>query len=497
MTTKRKGFDADEVHVPSSNESRPRPDELVDILELSKKWRPIRPIGQIFPYGIHWVTTTKRDGGKGSFPTPCVAFDPETGERDSTKHCPWCEYMENHKGTKENPSLVRFTTDYWMNVIDRRAQEDAPSKRPRLEPEEKESGFKSKDSDSWTPVRAHRLNGQDLRKMRSLRDLNTHKIKGKTETMSVFSPEYGRDVNVVYDKEDKVPTNRFKVNLGDHTPLTEEEANYLIWDLSSLSDIPSEAEANAEYSRWAKRMKVDGDGEDEDEDKPKRKSRSEALNDKKKASNAALRNALDDDDEDEDDDPPVKKGRKPVVDDDEDEDDDPPVKKGKPAPKGKKPVVEDDDDDDEDEDDDPPVKKGKPAPKGKKPVIDDDDDEDEDEDDEPPSKKGKPAPKGKKPVVDDDEDEDDEDDEPPSKKGKAPAKGKKPVVDDDEDEDEDDDPPPKKAKAAVKGKKPVVVDDDEDEDEDDEPPSKKAKTAGKKPVAKGKKSVVDDDDEDF
>ncbi len=518
MTQKKRqsfGFDPDEAPVSGNRENKPRPEELLDVLEMPKgkkgaaAFKQVRPFGTVVVTGVHWIKTKKRDGSIGAFSKSCANFDPTTGRRDKDGGCPWCDAQTKLEGLtkKGDTPFVRFSSDYWINVIDRAAQDSAPAKKPKLDPEERESGVKMKDSDSWTPVRAHRLTGQDLKKVRGLKDLNVVKKGAERVGVSVFDLERGCDINMKFDKEEKVPSNRWTFAISERAPMTEEEQGFLIQDLSQLVDTEFDIKAEkAEVASWMTRMGLakakGGDDEDEDEDDeddaPKRKSSKAVTNDMRKNAKAAVAGL--DDDEDED---------------DEDDEDEPPSKKAsakKPAPKKK--IVDDDDDEDgdeeDDEDDEPPAKSKKPAPK-KKPVIEDDD-EDEDEDDEPPAKK-KPAVKGKKKVVeDDDEDEDDEDDEPPARKkaaAKTPVRGKKPVVEDDEDEDdedededEDDEPPVKKKPAAkpVAKKKPIVEDDDEDEDEDededDEPPARKKK-ATPPPPPKGKaKKVVDDDDED-
>jgi hypothetical protein len=528
---KHRGYDIDEAPVPSSSAARVRPEDLVDTMEFSKNWKTIRAIGQVFAYGNHWVTTKKRDGSRGAFKVPCLAFDSETGETDSTIHCPWCKHREEHPGSKDKPGLVGYSTEYWFNAIDRKEQDNPPKRPPRPDPEEVKSGFKLKDSDTWTPVKAVRLSAQDLRKVRNLKDLNRIKTKsGEVKVFSVFDERQGRDVNISFNKDEKVPSNRFQVNIGDKAPLNEEEAAYLTWDISSLEEVMTPDEADKEYDRWASRMGVSG-GEDEDEDRPKRKTKSEKDTEMKKSANDRLRNALDDDEDDDDEDEPPRKSSakkstaKKVAEryigvDDED---DIPVKKSSAKKSSSKKVVDDEDDDEDDEEDDIPVKKSSTKKPSSKKVIDDDD---EDEDDEPPKSK-KPLPsKSKKVVDDDDEDDDDEDDEddvpvkkssvkkptakkvvdeddedddedePPKSKKPVPSKSKKVVDDDEDDEDDEDDDIPVKKSPPKKSSSKKVVDDDEDDEDEDEPPRK---SAAKKPTAKkaapARKKAQDDDDD--
>ena len=363
MVTKKSGFDMDDVQVKGQGDIR-KPSDVVDLYDLpDKKFVKLRPFGSVHAYGGHWIETKKKDGGKGNFYFPCAAFDIETGRPDSTKRCPWCDDESGH---------VRFAMDYFMNAIHRKEQLNAPA-RIKSTADEQESGFKSKASESWTPVKAVRLTGSVLRRLQDLKQLNTVEgDDGETVNYSVAHPKYGADVSIKRDKS-VAPAQMYEVQMGTQASLTKVERGYLIWDLSALMVTPTLKEAEAEYAKWAQRMGFVA-------------SKSSAAKGKKSV------NADDEDDEE---------------DDEDDEDEAPKAKaKAKPAAK-KKPVVEDD----EDEDDEPVVKKKPAAAAKKKPVDDDEDDEfDDDEDDEPPAKKKTAAaakkPVGKKkPVVDEDDDD--------------------------------------------------------------------------------------------
>ena len=452
MTDKRRGRDLDDI--PATSNEKTKPSDLVELSRLeNKKWKRFRLFGDIFTYAGHWVTTKKKDGSKAQFYAICSAFDRSSGQKDHTKRCAWCE----HEGEE-----VRFAIEYYMNAIDRKAQSNLPDKLPKPTKTELATGFKEKDSDTITPVVAHRASTSQIREFKALKGLNVHKdAEGNSVPYGILHARYGCDVSVMVDN-DAAPANRYKVQKGDPSPLTKEERSYLCWDLSELQPEVSSEENEKEYSRWHERMFG-------------------------KSSKKPSRTAHDEDDEDngdsgfeDEEEKPKSSKRKPKVEDDDD-DDEPAPRKGK-----KKPVVDDDDEDDEpasrkgkkpeawedDEDEEPAPRRGK-----KKPVVDDEDDEDEDDE---------PAPrKGRKTVVEDDED----DDEPAPRKGK-----KKPVVDDDDEDDEDDEPAPRKGK-----KKPVVDDDDDEEPaprkgkkkpsvDEDEPPAKKP--------AKGKRKPAEDDDFD-
>jgi hypothetical protein len=436
--------------------------EVADMCQVykfpEKKWVTLRLMPGLHSSGGYWIKTKKRDGKMTKFPMAAPSWDSAAQVLDTTRVDPWRDLMQREAAAdvEKTARLVEFGQSYWGQAIIRAEVKNQPANLPRHTKAEKASGFKDKESDSWTPVRVIRLPSSFARKLRELKELNTHTgSAGGTKAYSINDAKFGRDIRVYFDP-DKAPAEQYNVQLGEKSrnPLTEEENAYLKWDLTFLDTREfDDKEVLRDFNEWAARMKVK-----------------------------------------------VPKGKTVADDDEDDEEDDeaPKAKSKKPAPK-KKPVVDDDEDDeddfDEDEDEDEPA----PAKsKKKKPVVADDDDEDDfDEDgDEEPAPKKKPAAK-KKPVVADDEDEEDEDDfeeddeeddedEAPKAKSKKPAPKKKPVVtDDDEDEDDDEDD----------------FDEDEDEDEDEEPAPKKKKPVAKaKPAAKAAKkkpAVSDEDDEDF
>jgi hypothetical protein len=469
-------MDIDDIKTNNRKDRDPSVQDQVETFQFpKKKWTNVRLIskGGVIPTAMYWVTTKKKDGGKVKFPAPCASFDPKTQERDSTIYDPWrdLEEMEFAKYGKEEREKrkVQFARTNWTQAIIRSIQEDEPKKKPKPTKSEAKSGFKEKDSDSWTPVKCIKLPNSLLSQIQELKSLNTVKTKEGVKSFSVTHDKYGRDLRIYFDP-DKAPAEQYKVQMGDsRTPLSEEELEYLVQDIESATAVkaPNKKELKADFESWAKRNNI-------------------------KLSS--------DDDEDEDDDAP-KKGKKKSKSDDEDDDE---PKKGKKS-KGKKSKDEDDEDfDDEDSDDEDDDS--------------DDFDDDEDEDEKPKSKKGKgkPEKKGKSKKSDDDEDDDfddeDEDDEDEKPKSKSKKKSKSDDEDDDEDEDSDDDDsddededdePKKGKKSKGKSSKKSKSDDDEDEDddfdeddeEDDEEERPKSKKKSKKP-AKGKKSKSDDDEDD-
>lgn len=402
-----KGYDLDDAPVSGAREKSPRVEELVDLMELGDRYATVRIASPLFAYGIHWVKTKRKDGSLTSFPVGCSAFDSDTGQRDSTKSCPWCDHMSEHpepKDARERKGFigVSFAVDYYVNVISRALQKkitepETPTK------EEQKTGFKSKDSDTPTIFRVLRLTAGVIRAIKGLKDLNVREVDGESQAYAVSHPKYGADISLKYDK-DAAGAAKYPVQMGAPSIIKKSEKAFLPWDISNLVVTPALEVQKSEYAAWSERMgfkkkagkkkdEIDDEDEDsglddDDEDTPPAKT-------KKKT---PVKSKYDDEDDEEDDVPPPKSKKKAVEEDDEDDEDEDPKPKKKPT--AKKKVVEEDDEDDE------PIVKKKPAAKKKAVEEDDEDDspfEDDDEEDEPKPKAKKPA--KKKPA--DDEDDDD------------------------------------------------------------------------------------------
>lgn len=394
-----------------------------------------------------------------SVPRFCLTFNPNDESTPvADVECPYCSADTGDRDT--SPVTSEFF--YLMNAIVRDIQDDEPSRKAELTSKEKKTGFKDIKSKSWTPVRVVRLTNTVVARVQELGETNIvkpkktgDKKKDKAAVAKPFDlshPKYGVDINVKF-KPKAAGSDKYSVDKADdgRCALTEEEKEYLVWDLSEgLLDLCGRMGPKQALEDF-NRMELNG-GEDID------------------------------DDEDDDDDIPLGKKKK----------------KGDKAKSKKKGKSAFDEDEDEDDDDEPKSKKKKSKDKSSsskkkkssKSDDDDDDDEDDDEDDAPKSKKKKSKLKDKasskkkksKSKSDDDDDEDDDEDEKPSKKKKS-SKDKKSSSKD------------------VKKKKKPSRDDDDDEDEDDEPKSKKKKKDKSSDKKKGKKSSkkskIDDDDDEW
>ena len=351
--------DMDDIKTGGNREALRKPSDVVDVYQFpDKKFVRLRLLPGIYSYGGHWIKTEKKGGCIANFYSPCLSWDPSAGERQGGNgkgHCPWCTFEANfHERfgkSQDNPCKSNFTVDHYMNAIIRSLVKGKPEEN-ELNKNELKSGFKEKESEAWTPVRAVRLTGSVVNKIRELKQMNTHSDGDNgTRAVNVSDPKLGRDIMVMLD-EKAAPANRYQVQIGDPAPLKKFETGYLVYDLSDLSELPEAKAAEEDFKRWAERNKVDAmtgkkskgrseedeeeDGDDDDDDMPPPKKST-----KKPASKKASRDDEDDEedeDEDEEDSPPKKSTKKPAPKkssrDDEDEDED-----------------EDDDEEEEDEDD--------------------------------------------------------------------------------------------------------------------------------------------------
>lgn len=235
-----------------------REDTIVDIYPYpSGKAVVLRLFGPVMSVGKYWVTTIKRDGKKGQFPIGCSSWDPMQGTRDPNKDDPWRDYeqKEYDEGIPRNEHKVRFSVEYFCNAIIRSIQERPPRDMAEPTEDEAKSHFKNKDSDSWTPVRVVRLPLSVLDKVQKYKSMNVVRSKktGRTATFDLTHEKFGCDITVMYD-EKAAGAMKYTVNKDARTPLTEEEMNYLVWDLDKLYIEYDPNDMQQSFDSWYKRM---------------------------------------------------------------------------------------------------------------------------------------------------------------------------------------------------------------------------------------------------
>ncbi len=346
----------DDVQTRKSGNDSARIEELVDMFKWPDgKWAQIRLLDRgLLPLSTHWIPIIgSKTKNKTKIPRLCLNIDHATGKAIDGG-CPYCKLGDE----------ARAQDHYYMNAIIREYQEDQPKKIVEPSKKERKTGFKDIDSRTWTPVRVVRMPGSLLDQFKAQKALN--KVKKKdNKPFAVHHDKYGIDFNVMYDSTIK-GSNKYKISKEGRTPLTEEELEFVVYDLTDGAAIAKELGLKTleEAKRDVKGLTLaTSDGDDDDG-----KGKGHRL--------------VDDDDDDEKSSKKKGKGKSRDDDDGDDDDDDVPFKK---KGKGKS---RDDDDDDVD-------------------LDDDDDDDDEDDEDEKPSKKSKKKSKKSR----DDDDDDDEDDE--------------------------------------------------------------------------------------
>lgn len=345
----QRGSDFDSVKTNSRPE-KSQPSDKVTVFKFPpKKWITFRCAGPIHSYATGWIKTKKKDGKSVKFPVVMPSYDPETQQFDSTIYDPWYGVWQGQKDVDREDQLVQLSTKYYTNMICRSVQKQMPGTLVKATSGERKSGFKDKDSDTWTPWVAVSLPAGAIAKIKDLKGTNVVESAktGNSKAYSVADAKYGCDIRIMYDP-DKSPAEQYSVQTTNkRTPITEEEQAFLRWDTSDLASPMTKEETKTEFDNWSKRMGI----------KVGKKAKPEI-----------------DEDEDIDSD----------YEDDELDDEEPVSKKKvakKPASKSKKKVEEDEDedfDDSESEDFDDSD-------------SDDDSDFDDEEEDEPAPRRKAPA----------------------------------------------------------------------------------------------------------
>jgi hypothetical protein len=255
-----------------------KPKRVSDIITVykipEKKWTAVRFHPEIHCYATAWVKTKNKEGKPTKFPALLRSFDPITQEFDSTIKDPWYEFSQKERADEvdQKDRLIQVSKKFYGNMIVRKLQAQKPERTPKPEAEEIESGYKHKDSDTWTDWSAFALPPGLIRAIKELRDLNTVESKsGATTAYSVTDIKYGCDIKIYFDP-DQSPANQYKIQLGEQTPLTEEELASLRWDTSDLeNEPPSEQKALKDFADWQRKMGLTK-GNDDEEDTPRRSS---------------------------------------------------------------------------------------------------------------------------------------------------------------------------------------------------------------------------------
>lgn len=254
---------------PKGRAKAPRISDLINILELRNgefyKGRLIGPPLLIYE---HWIKIRAGKENKiFSIRKRCLDNSPDESAEPT---CPYCTLLE------DRPRLSVLA-----NFIDRRVQRAEPRKLPPHTAAEKKlrslwagkdkMRFKSLSSESWTPVIGLKLPTTAARLINDLTLLNTRTSKktGESIPYGPEHPKYGFDINIKYDK-DADPSSRYKITKAKRTQLTEEELNYLIWNLDQ-DPLQSVEEATKDAKSLGSKLvitKKDKNGKEVDVDAP-------------------------------------------------------------------------------------------------------------------------------------------------------------------------------------------------------------------------------------
>ena len=330
-----KGTGWDEVESSSFGKSW---DSTIEKFDFTVgEWSALRLLGEVFKVRFHWVPTLKKQGGsETSYPILCRK-NLDTDEESFD--CPCC-----------NAGMTTQTV-FLTNAIVRDLQENKPEGKKSKQPDKeyREAGDKF-----WSPIRVVKIPAGTAQKVKNLSKLNKISKNGKITTYQVDHPKYGRDINILFDPSQS-GSGMYDVQKDDHTPLTDEERAYLLFNLERVY------EAVPEVNDMISSL---------------RKSYDKELFSSDNCNFNSLKKILLGNDEDLDL-TKSKKSKKSKKVGEDDEDDDVPVKKT--DKKKSKKVEEDTGSDDTGSDDDVPVKKidKKKSKKVEKDTGSDDDDEDE------------------------------------------------------------------------------------------------------------------------
>lgn len=274
MSNKRRGHDFNEVRTNSGGDRAPSIRDQVDQFKFpADKFVTVRIISPVFMYAGYWVQTKKKDGGKAKFYMPSPSYNPESQSFDSTVFDPFFEYSRNEKDVDREHRLVQVQKYGYCNAIIMHEEARRPERIPRPTEQELQTGFKEKDSDSWTPVKVLRLSSTMMEQIQGIAQTNivTNRTTGETKAMSIAHPKFGMTIRIKHSPN-KPAASQYQILPGDKLPLNERQMKYLTWDLSDLERPEPEDRIRESYDRWAEKMGITESGDDgfDDEHNPGR-----------------------------------------------------------------------------------------------------------------------------------------------------------------------------------------------------------------------------------
>ena len=236
-----------DMELPNTNTIRI--DSLLDFADFSDgEWHRVRLWPGTYALATMWLDVQKRDGNTVQIPRTILNFDTEKASFDTSKRCPY--YENRDYVTCRGEPGGQLNIHYYVNVLDRELQNNEPRKT-KITPDEQESGFKTKESKSWTPIRVARFPKTVIEKLLKLQELN--RVKGETQELS--DPNTGRDIYVLFNRNSKNPANMWDVQIDPDGPskLSKKEKTYLIYDIDSALKTMQKQQTVSDAEKWMTR----------------------------------------------------------------------------------------------------------------------------------------------------------------------------------------------------------------------------------------------------
>ncbi len=264
--SKRRGHDFSEVRTNTGGDKSPSIREQVDQFKFPPdKFVTVRIISPVYMYAGYWVATKKKDGSPAKFYMPSPSYDPDSQSFDTTKFDPFFEISKGEKGVERDARMVQIQKYGYCNAIIMHEEARRPERIPRPTEQELATGFKEKDSDSWTPVKVLRLSSTMMEQIQGIAQTNvvTNRNTGETKSMSIAHPKFGMTIRIKHSPK-KPAASQYQILPGERMPLSERQLKYLTWDLSDLERPEPEDRIRESYDRWAEKMGLADAGEGDD-----------------------------------------------------------------------------------------------------------------------------------------------------------------------------------------------------------------------------------------
>lgn len=265
MAIKRKAMDETPTR-GGGNDRKPTMRDVLPQVEWPKnaKFLRVRLYPGVVPVGFHDYPLYRKDGSPvisekykkhTTIPKICLAFNPETGEKDPDVDCPYCD------------AELYFKIEYWGEGVVEELKDKLPAKAKPSKAEQR-TGFKDRENDgSATPVAPFRYTSKVFDRLKGLKQLNKVTIDGEKIPVGVDDEENGCWINMNFD-EAGTGDGKYGLQKDEREPLEAVDEDYLRWDIEgaikTCTEELSEAKRNAEW--FLKHSKGDKGGDEDGDD---------------------------------------------------------------------------------------------------------------------------------------------------------------------------------------------------------------------------------------